>query len=112
MQRPFIAAAIAAAVFGAALAPVAVQAEPGTGWRTRNTGLDTEGKCTRRAFSAMQHAGPAGSASGNIGVLGRGGGMHVYVLCQNGGAQATIFCAIDRGDVGRVCDTVSRFMVP
>lgn len=108
MQRQFIVAALAAA----SLVPIAVHAEPGTGWRTRNTGLDTEGKCTRRAFSAMQHAGLSASASGNIGVLGRGGGMHVYVLCQNSGAQATIFCAIDRGDVGRVCDSVSRFMVP
>lgn len=110
MQRITLAAALAAA--SAALAPTLAHAEPGTAWRTRATGLDTEGKCTRRAFAAVGRVGLAASASGNIGVLGRGGGMHVYVLCQNTGSQATVFCAIDRGDVGRVCDSVSRLMAP
>ncbi len=115
-RRRALAAAFPLVLSLSCLVPAPVSAEPSSAWRTRATGLDTEGRCTRRAFHALKTAELAASASGNTGVAGRNAAIIVYVLCENNGSRAIIFCASDRPNsvnyTAKVCDTVSRFMVP
>jgi hypothetical protein len=89
-------------------------AYPSSAWRTRNTGLDSEGKCIRRATGAVKNAGLTASASSANGVSGKNDLSIVYVICTNQGGLATVFCASDRDSSGQrtvdVCDAVSRFM--
>lgn len=111
--RP-LAASLAAVAALAALVPVEAQAYPSGAWRTRNTGLTSEGQCTRRAFRAMKNANLDAQSSGNIGVLGRNDSAIVYVLCMEGGQVAAVFCSSDRDRSGNyvanLCDSVSRQM--
>ena len=112
--RPLTLAALLVAAL-AALVPTDADAYPSGAWRTRNTGLDTEGKCTRRAFRALKNADLDTKASGNIGVVGTMNSEIVYVICLNNGALAAVFCSSDRKeDSGRasagICDKVTRFM--
>ncbi len=111
--RP-LAAGLATVAALAALMPVEALAFPSGAWRTRNTGLTSEGQCTRRAFRAMKNANLDAQSSGNIGVYGRNETAIVYVLCMEGGQVATIFCSSDRDRggnyVANLCDSVSRQM--
>jgi hypothetical protein len=100
----------------AATIPAPSLAYPSGAWRTRNTGLETDGACTRRAFRAMKNANLSAEASGTLGVLGKNDAIIVYVICMSGGRSAAIFCSSDRKDSGgytaKMCDTVSRQMEP
>ena len=113
-MRHAIAAAILLAV-SMVLIPVTASATPYAAWRTRNTGLDSEGACTRRAFKAMQTAGLGGQASGNLAVYGQNGPMVAYIVCVNGGRLAAIFCSSDHhanatSQTVAACDSLSRYM--
>ena len=107
-------AAVLAALATATLVPVPAEANPSSAWRTRNTGVDSEGQCTRRAFNAMKAANLDAKASGNVGVYGSNRDVAAYVICTNGGQFAVIFCANDKPNSGnavtQTCDAVSRFM--
>jgi len=98
----------------AAAIPVPASASPAGAWRTRNTGLTSEGQCTRRAFKAIKTANLDPRASGDVAVSGTGHDVLSYVVCTNGGRFAVIFCSSDRPDGGRhnteVCDIVARYM--
>ena len=89
-------------------------AYPASAWRTRNTGIDSEGKCIRRATGALKNAGLSPSSSSANGVSGKNDLSIVYVICTNQGSFATVFCASDRDPSGKrtvdICDAVSRFM--
>ena len=110
----FLPAASLLLVTLACVIPAPADARPSTAWRTRNTGLDSEGQCTRRAFRAVKAANMEGKASGELAVFGGDEGSTVYVVCTNGGRLAVVFCASDRANsgvaIGQTCDTVSRFM--
>ena len=112
-MRTIVAASCLLAVLAAAI-PVPASAYPAGAWRTRNTGLTSDGQCARRAFKAMKAANLEAKASGDTGVLGTGHDMISYVICTNGGRFAVIFCSSDRPDGGRhngeVCDIVARYM--
>ena len=113
-MRHVLAATVALAAVVAAAVPTPAEASMSSAWRTRNTGLDSDGKCTRRAFNAMKAANLDAKASGNQGVYGANRDTIAYAICQNNGGFVTIFCASDRPNSGnyttQVCDTVSRFM--
>ncbi|MEQ1515909.1 MAG: hypothetical protein ABL931_05405 [Usitatibacteraceae bacterium] len=109
---------VAVIVFLATIASFAyvedASAYPASAWRTRNTGLDSEGRCIRRATGALKNAGLSPAASSANGVSGRNDLSIVYVICTNQGSFATVFCASDRDSSGQrtvqICDAVSRFM--
>ena len=114
MSKRMATAATSLVVALAALVPAPAGAYPSSAWRTRNTGLDSDGQCTRRAFHAMKNANLDAAASGETGVSGKNDSLIAYVVCSNGGRAATIFCASDRPNSGqyttKVCDTVARYM--
>lgn len=113
-MRTLVQAAALAALSAATLAPAPAEANPSSAWRTRNTGLESDGQCTRRAFNAMKAANLEPKASGTVGVYGANRDVAAYVICTNGGQFAVIFCANDKPNsanaVTQTCDTVSRFM--
>jgi hypothetical protein len=112
-MRTMIAASCLLAGLASAI-PVPASAYPAGAWRTRNTGLTSEGQCTRRAFKAVKAANLDGKASAETGVVGTGHDVLAYVICTNGGRFAVIFCASDRPNGGQhngeVCDIVARYM--
>jgi hypothetical protein len=112
MRTLIIASCLLAAA--AAATPLPASATPSGAWRTRNTGLTSEGQCARRAFKAMKAANLDAKASGDSGVHGTGHDILSYVICTNSGRFAVIFCSSDRQDGGKrnadVCDIVARYM--
>ena len=90
-------------------------AYPRGSWSTRDTRLATKDQCLNRGVRAMEDAGLSyvtRKDQGRIGVYGRNEQTISFVLCQNGGALATIFCSSYNYDDGRtLCDNIAEYMV-
>ena len=109
------AAILAVCSVAAIVAPSVAQAAPISTWAARNTGLDSVGKCTRRAFQAFKNVSLDGKASGEFGVVAFNAQHSVTILCIQNGAMAAVFCAADSQAGGpavtNMCNNVSRQMM-
>lgn len=83
-------------------------------WRTRTTRLANKEQCINRGVRAMENAGLGDINVRNqsrMGVYARNEQTISFVLCQNGGALAAIFCSSYNYDESYdLCDKVADYM--
>ena len=83
-------------------------------WRTRTTALASKEQCLNRGVRAMENAGLSNVTrrdQSRMGVYGRNEQTISFVLCQNGGALAAIFCSSYNHDESwNICDKVADYM--
>ena len=90
-------------------APSSLAEPPSTDWKTRYTGLKSQGQCFRRAERGMRYYSFRNiETSGNTGIYGEYQDIGAYILCRENGSQAYIFCAGFRAY--EICERLSRYM--
>lgn len=89
-------------------------AVPASAWRTRSTSLSTRKQCVERAFDAMEKAGLNElrlSGADNMAVYGKTEQTVSYIVCENGGSLAAIFCSsYNYTETTDICNYIAAYM--
>ncbi len=82
---------------------------PKTSWWIRNTGLGSQNSCLNVANDALAHESLENIRdSGKSGVKGEIGPNIAYIICQQNGSKAYIFCA--GNDAKSLCVDLKRYI--